>query len=429
MLQKKDVSKYLGAALTVLGVVVASVILIFCFVKFDAIKAGAAQLVDILMPFIVGLVIAYLLSPIYNALVRNLEPWLRTVCRMKRPRGLAKGLALFLSVLLVLAVVFGLIAMILPQLFDSVANLGTSLPGYLEQTGIWLDEMLAHLGLDISVQEYFDDMGSQFSTWLAETLLPGLQSLVEQLGTDSLVGGLFSGVVTVVNGVTNFVLGLIVSVYLLADKERMLALSKKLLYAIAGTERGNRVLEELRKTNRIFGGFITGKLVDSLIMGILCFIGSSLLRLPYALLVSVVVGVTNIIPFFGPFLGAIPCALLILLTDPIKCVYFIIFILALQQFDGNILGPRILGNTTGVSPFGVLFAIIFFGGVFGFVGTIIGVPLFAILSSLVGELVDRWLKKKNLSRKLGDYANLDYVKEDAGQTPENYIKRQDPTRK
>lgn len=429
MLQKKDVSKYLGAALTVLGVVVASVILIFCFVKFDAIKAGVAQLVDILMPFIVGLVIAYLLSPIYNALVRNLEPWLRSVCRMKQPRGLARGLALFLSVLLVLAVVFGLLAMIIPQLFDSVANLSANLPGYLEQTGAWLDEMLAHLGLHISVQSYFDDMSTQFSTWVTETLLPGLQSLVERLGTDSLVGGLFSGVVTVVNGVKNFVLGPIVSAYLLADKERMLALAKKLLYAIAGTERGNRLLEELRKTNRIFGGFITGKLVDSLIMGILCFIGSSLLRLPYALLVSVVVGVTNIIPFFGPFLGAIPCALLILLTDPIKCVYFIIFILALQQFDGNILGPRILGNTTGVSPFGVLFSIIFFGGVFGFVGMIIGVPLFAILSSLMGELVDRWLKKKNLSRELRDYTNLDYVKEDAGQEPEDYIKRQDPTRK
>ncbi|MCC8182618.1 MAG: AI-2E family transporter, partial [Clostridiales bacterium] len=355
MLQKKDISKYLGAALTVLGVVVASVILIFCFVKFDAIKAGAAQLVDILMPFIVGLVIAYLLAPIYNALVRKLEPWLRAVCRMKRPRGLARGLAMFLSVLLVLAVVFGLLAMILPQLFDSVANLGTNLPGYLEQTGVWLDETLAHLGLHISVQSYFDDMSSQFSTWLTETLLPALQSLVERLGADSLADGLFSGVVTVVNGVKNFVLGLIVSVYLLADKERMLALSKKLLYALAGPEWGNRVLEELRKTNRIFGGFITGKLVDSLIMGILCFIGSSLLRLPYALLVSVVVGVTNIIPFFGPFLGAIPCALLILLTDPIKCVYFIIFILALQQFDGNILGPKILGSTTGVRPCGVLF--------------------------------------------------------------------------
>lgn len=429
MLHKKDISKYLGAALAVLGVVVASVILIFCFVNFDAIKAGAAQLLDILMPFIVGMVIAYLLSPIYNALVRNLEPWLRTACRMKQPRGLARGLALFLSVLLVLALVFGLIAMIIPQVFASVANLGTSLPSYLEQTGAWLDEALDHLGLDISVQDYFNDMGSQFSTWLTETLLPDLQSLAEQLGADSLVDGLFSGVVTVVNAVTNFALGLIVSVYLLADKERMLALAKKLLYALAGPERGNRVLEELRKTNRIFGGFITGKLVDSLIMGILCFIGSSLLQLPYALLVSVVVGITNIIPFFGPFLGAIPCAVLILLTDPIKCVYFVIFILALQQFDGNILGPRILGNTTGVSPFGVLFSIIFFGGVFGFVGMIIGVPLFAIISSLVGEQVDKWLKKKNMSQKLGDYANLDYVKEDAGQTSENYIKRQDPTRK
>ena len=176
----------------------------------------------------------------------------------------------------------------------------------------------------------------------------------------------------------------------------------------------NNVIEELRFVNQMFGGFIIGKLVDSLIIGIICFIGTSLMKMPFTLLISVIIGVTNIIPFFGPFIGAIPTGFLVLLVSPVKCIYFLIFILLLQQFDGNILGPKILGDSTGLSSFWVLFSILLFGGLFGFVGMIIAVPAFAVIYDLIARAVHFSLKNKKLSMATEDYKDLDHIDEKDG---------------
>lgn len=426
-MRKRPLGDYVGIGLTALAVIAASILIFFFIYKFNVIKQLAVHLVEILMPFIVGGVIAYLLAPVYNVLCRNLDYSLSLKLKPRRARQLANGLSVLLSLLLALGLVVGLVALVVPQLISSVMGLINAMPGYLDQTSAWLDQVFQHYNLGLSVQQAFDNFTVDFETWLTNDLLPSVQDLSKQLGegVNSFLGGVFNGVLAVFQVLKNFVLGLIVAAYLLADKERLSALAKKLLYAILGVQRGNGAMIRIRYIHKVFGGFLLGKLLDSLIIGILCFIGTSLLRLPYTLLVSVVIGVTNVIPFFGPFLGAVPCGLLILLTDPIKCVYFIIFILALQQFDGNILGPKILGNTTGLSAFSVLFAIILFGGLFGFVGMIIGVPLFAIIASIVTELVNGRLREKEMSLDTQDYVHLDYV----DQQDRRYVKRKAPTEK
>lgn len=419
---------YIGAGLTALAVIAAGILIFFFIYQLETIKHLLMKLIDILMPFIIGGVIAYLLAPFYNTLCRNLNYYLGLKLKPNHAKQLANTLAVLISILLGLGVVVGLVALVVPQLISSMTGLVNAMPGYLDQTGTWLDDLFATYNLGFSVQDSFDTLSANFQAWLTNNdLLSSLQNLSQQLGdgVNSLLSNVFTGVMAVIQVMKNFILGFIVAAYLLADKERLAALAKKLIYALFGAQRGNDAMIRIRYIHKVFGGFILGKLLDSLIIGILCFIGASLLQLPYTLLVSVVVGITNIIPFFGPFLGAIPCALLILLTSPIKCVYFVIFILALQQFDGNILGPRILGNTTGLSAFSVLFSIILFGGLFGFVGMIIGVPLFAVISSLVAELVNGQLRKKAMSLDTEDYVHLDYV----DQTDQRYVKRKAPTEK
>lgn len=415
---RRKYSNYIAVGLTALSVVAASILIFFCFYKFSTIKEWTLKLVSILMPFIVGGVIAYLLAPVYNSLCHHLRGLLSIKLKPERSQKLSRVLAVLLSIALAIGLIVGLIALVVPELVTSITGLVTNMPGYLNRGGQWLDQFLKDNGLAAGgITQAYDALSDSLENWLRE-FMPSLQD-----GLDTFMGSIFTGVKTAVGIVGNLVLGFIVAIYLLSDKERLIAKLKKGMYALLGAEAGNSVLEHSRYIHKVFGGFIQGKILDSFIIGILCFIGASLLGLPYNLLVSVVIGVTNIIPFFGPIIGAVPCAILILLTNPVKCLYFIIFILALQQFDGNILGPRILGNATGMNAFGVLFAIIFFGGIFGPVGMIIGVPLFAVISSLAEEFVNKKLKKQELSMDSDDYLYLDYVDE----KEQTYVKRKDPS--
>lgn len=194
--------------------------------------------------------------------------------------------------------------------------------------------------------------------------------------------------------VWNLVIGLIISIYLLASKERFVSQGKKLLYAFWDTRQANVIMEDFRLIDSTFGGFISGKILDSAIIGVLCFVVVSIMKMPYPMLISVIVGVTNIIPFFGPFIGAVPCALLILMVNPMQCLYFIIFIWILQQFDGNFLGPKILGDSTGLSGFWIIFSITIFSGLMGVPGMILGVPIFAVFYALIKRYVNRSLQKR-----------------------------------
>ena len=287
-----------------------------------------------------------------------------------------------------LAVVGVLLWMVLPQLVTSITSLVDSMDLYMNEISGWVASLL-HNNPEIehSFMRLYDQFSTQIMNWAQNDLLPQL-------------GNMMSGVVTTVNVLMNLLIGVIIALYILNSKDTFCAQAKKMTYSLFAVEKANAIMARVAHIHRVFGGFITGKLMDSSIIGVLCFIGMRLMisfgwmTMPtsYALLIAVIIGVTNIIPFFGPFIGAIPSTILIMVISPVQALYFVIFVLLLQQFDGNILGPKILGNATGLSSFWVMFAILLFGGVMGFAGMVVGVPLFAVLYSMLTEKINHLLK-------------------------------------
>lgn len=423
---------YLTIGLTAFLVIAASLMIFFALFHFQTIRNWIRNIVSILMPFIIGCVIAYLLAPIYNMILRNLENWL--VIRKVNPtlaRKSAVALAVLISITAALCLLGGLVALVVPSFVNSAMGIINSMQSYIDQISAWINQFFSdNPAMAATVESYLDTGSDQLVDWATNELLPSLQTISGSVssGVGNIFGVLFSGVLLVFKVAKNVILGFIVAAYLLVGKSNMIGHAKQFVYGIFKLKTANRIIHQCRYVHQVFGGFIRGKLLDSLIMGVICFIGTSLLKIPYAMLISVIIGVTNIIPFFGPFIGAIPCACLVLLNSPIKCVTFVIFILAIQQFDGNILGPKILGGTTGLSSFWVLFAIILFGGIFGFVGMIIGVPVFAVICSLLDSLLENRLQKHNLSVDPEDYLNLEQV-EEKGDGVRIYAKMKDPTKK
>lgn len=396
-------------ALTVLLLLVAAV---FVVMRWSLVAALGAKIANILAPVIYGAVFAYLLNPVYNrvqaAVMKMTEKIITQEEGRKRLGGFLGTLA---SLFLLVAVVVGLISMLIPQLINSISGVMETLPASINNLEIWLEKVLAdNPDLEQQVMQHYGAAADYLQNWLTNVVVPNIYRII---------GSVSSGVVLVVRAVFDILIGLIVMVYLLNMKEKLLAQAKMIIYGAFPLKIANKVIEEGRYVHQVFGGFIIGKLLDSLIIGLICFVLLGFANMPYVLLVSVIVGVTNVIPFFGPFIGAIPSAFLILLSDPMKCLYFLIFILLLQQFDGNILGPKILGDSTGLSSFWVLFSILLFGGLMGFVGMIIAVPTFAVIYRLVTEFTTWKLGKKALSDSLDSYDRLDYIDE----TEQTYMKK------
>ena len=397
-MKKEPVYLYWG--LTAFSVI-CGVILFYDLVFRDSmIIYYAKKLAHILAPVVYGFVIAYLLTPVVNWV----EKWLfgpapgldlRRRCPRLCVRGIPRGISILLSWAMVAVAFYFLLNALLPELYRSVVQLANNAEGYYLTLYNWVQNLLTDSPETRSwlvkiINEYYQDA----LTWLTDRLLPQAQQAME------LVTG---GLVSFINAVLDFLVGIIVSVYLLATKEGFAATGCKLLYSLFPQERAAWFIRGTKEVNRIFSGFFRGKLLNSFIIGVLCFIFSSIFKFPYAPLVSVVVGVTDVIPFFGPFLGAIPCAFLILLDSPIQCVYFILFILVLQQFDGNILGPKILGDSTGISSFWVIVAILVGGGLWGVPGMLVGVPLFACLYSAIRNYTAWRLARKGLPTDSASY--------------------------
>lgn len=396
-------------ALTVLLLLVAAV---FVVMRWSLVAALGAKIANILAPVIYGAVFAYLLNPVYNRVQAAVMKMTEKIITQEEGR---KRLGCFLgtlaSLFLLVAVVVGLISMLIPQLINSISGVMETLPASINNLEIWLEKVLAdNPDLEQQVMQHYGAAADYLQNWLTNVVVPNIYRII---------GSVSSGVVLVVRAVFDILIGLIVMVYLLNMKEKLLAQAKMIIYGVFPLKIANKVIEEGRYVHQVFGGFIIGKLLDSLIIGLICFVLLGFANMPYVLLVSVIVGVTNVIPFFGPFIGAIPSAFLILLSDPMKCLYFLIFILLLQQFDGNILGPKILGDSTGLSSFWVLFSILLFGGLMGFVGMIIAVPTFAVIYRLVTEFTTWKLGKKALSDSLDSYDRLDYIDE----TEQTYMKK------
>ncbi|HJB22504.1 MAG TPA: AI-2E family transporter [Candidatus Fournierella merdavium] len=337
----------------------------------DLVRQTIGGVLGVLSPFVGGFVIAYLL----DGPVRFFE----------EKFSMKRGVSIAVSYLLAVALFSVLLSFVLPQVVQSVMVLGNNLNSYLRSLNSFVADVSTRFHLDEELIEgmmlsYTDLM--QRSTDLMRTFMPQLLNYSMAVGS----------------GVVSALTAFIASVYMLMGKYRLLSQMRKVIYAFLPMEKARRTLTVCRNANRVFNGFIYGKLIDSAIIGVLCFILMSLFKMPFALLISVVVGVTNVIPFFGPFIGAIPSVMILLMVDPIVAIEFGVLILILQQFDGNILGPKILGDSTGLSAIWVLVAIIVGGGLFGFVGMVIGVPTFAVLYSLTSDLLARRLKAKGIDK-------------------------------
>lgn len=417
---KEEYKKSIIWGVTIFLVVVASVIFFFFIFRLTEFGKLIGKIMNILQPIIYGLVIAYLLTPIANFWNRKFYQALdKKVTIEKYRKGIAKGLSVTMALLIGIAVIVGLLGLVIPKLVESIGGMIASVPGYMETIQGWI-EILEDKYSDVFAlpDDIYNKAITHLQQWLSTDLLPFMNILVSNLTTS---------VINVFNHLLNFIIGIIVSIYVLNSKERFAGQGKKILYAVFKPNIANSVITVMRQSNKIFGGFISGKLLDSLIIGILCYIGLSLLHMPYTILVSVIVGVTNVIPFFGPYIGAIPSAFLILLVNPKKCITFIIFILALQQLDGNIIGPKILGNSTGLSAFWVVFSILLGGGLFGFVGMIIGVPAFAVIYYLIKTAVESRLRKKVLPVETLIYSDINYISEEDNQII--YLEKKDEKEK
>ena len=403
---KKEKKKYFAWGLTAFLTGCALLIFYDVFYRDNSgtVQAIFAKLFSVLTPVLYGLGMAYLLAPIVNFLERAILR-LRDKLERKRSRairihkGWLRAASIFLTWAVVLVLVYLLLSMLVPQLVDSITTLVNNLESYYTTIYNWVTGLLSD---NPELTDLFNRYYNETIQWLTTKLLPGLQTAVTNF-----TGSLVTGVWSVVIFTKNFLIGIIVSVYLLAAKEKSAARCCKLLYGVLPEEQAKFAMRGFRRMDHIFSGFVRGKLLDSLIIGILCFIGCSILKLPYTPLVSVVVGVTNVIPFFGPFLGAIPCALLILLVSPLKCLYFVIFIFLLQQLDGNVIGPKILGDSTGISSLWVIVAILVGGGFGGVLGMFLGVPIFACLQVLVRWLLNTRLEKRHMPLQAWEYVRRD----------------------
>ena len=403
---------YIYWGVTALAVLLLLVAAVFVVIRWSLVAALGAKIAHILAPVIYGAVFAYLLNPVYNRVQAAVMKLTKDIIPDEKGRKRLGGfLGTLASMCLLVAVVVGLISMLIPQLISSIRGVMETLPSSINNLEIWLEKILAdNPDLEQQVMQHYGAAADYLQNWLTNVVVPNIYRII---------GSVSSGVVLVVRAVFDILIGLIVMVYLLNMKEKLLAQAKMIIYGVFPLKIANKVIKEGRYVHQVFGGFIIGKLLDSLIIGLICFVLLGFANMPYVLLVSVIVGVTNVIPFFGPFIGAIPSAFLILLSDPMKCLYFLIFVLLLQQFDGNILGPKILGDSTGLSSFWVLFSILLFGGLMGFVGMIIGVPTFAVMYRLVTEFTTWRLGKKALSGNLNEYDRLNYIDE----TEQTYIKK------
>ena len=384
--------KYTTIAVYAFLVIAASIVFYLGLSKLDIVFSGAGAVLAIFIPFVYAFSFAYILNPMLKWIEQNLLKFVD----YKKPRPkLKRGLGIFITYLVTFVLIGVFLSVVIPKILQSVRALVDTITMAVSNLPHWINTLAPT---------------QESSVWLSSQVDTVMQSLSDFLSRSAellnrLIPFLSGFIVQITAGLSNIVLGVIVSIYMLLDKERFIAQFKKLLCAFFKKTRVDRMVEIAHISNQTFSGFIIGKLLDSLIIGILCFLGMSLFRMPYAVLVSVIVGTTNVIPYFGPFIGAIPSFFIILIVSPLKALGFLVFIFILQQFDGNILGPKILGKSTGISAFWVIFAILLGGGMFGFIGMFIGVPAFSVIYSLVRVLIDKRLEEKNLPVKTTDYAS------------------------
>lgn len=402
-------SPYIKWGLTTFIVLCSTILFFFAVYRLTGVIEGFRLVTRILMPFVYGLVVAYLLCPVYNYFTKNIY----RLAHVSLGKGKALNFSRFLSTTITMIIAFivvgGLVSLVLPQILESLISLVKSAPESFSNFVEWAETKLSsNKEVNDALKVFVGDYTAKVNDWLQNVVLPWLLTFAAQVST---------GLMDVVRFFKDFVIGIIICIYFLNSKELFKAQSKKATFAILKREKAIFVIKEAAFINKTFSAFISGKLIDSAIIGTICFIVMSILNMPYVMLISVIIGVTNIIPFFGPFIGAIPSIVIILTASPIDAVYFAIFVVILQQVDGNIIGPKILGGSTGLPSFWVMFAILIGGGLFGFVGMVMGIPIFAVIYAYFSRFIDGRLKKENLPIDTEQYKDLSYYADSGRDLP------------
>ena len=398
-------SKYFKWGLTAFIVLMASVLSIYLILNITTIGKNISGLIRMIMPIVDGLVVAYVLSPLVDLFEDKLFiPYFKKhdIEINDKRRSQMRTVSIFISLLIVFFLIYLFVRSVIPQVIESIQNIIAQMPVYLDSLINIANSVITKLDLfperDIMavIEHYYEDIMG----FVQENIVPSINGWVKTV---------YSSVFSFLGALWDLFIGFFIAIYLLSSKERFRAQVKKLIYSLFARERANLIVEDIRYIDKTFISFVAGKIIDSIIIGMLCFIVLTLINMPYTLLISVIIGITNIIPFFGPFIGAIPSAILILLIDPVKALYFVIFIIILQQIDGNLIGPLILGNSTGLSGFWVIFSITLFGGLWGMTGFFLGVPTFACLYAWLRRFMRNSLAEKELPSDTEEYLNLEYI--------------------
>ena len=406
---KNDI--YFKWGLTAVAVIVIALVISLIFSKLGPIATAISTIISTVSSVLYGVVMAFLMAPVYD----RIGIWVGEILsslfpKWKKSDKYAKMIATLACLVILIFVVFALIMMIIPELVNSITNVISYAPSGTQNLEAWLKDILnKNPNLEKLIIGNYLDISARLSDIATTTVLPNVNTYIKNLS---------SGVINALGVVVNIIIGLMVMMYLLNMKTTLASQAKKIVYAVAGVKIGNEIVTEARYIKNMFEKFIVGKIIDSIIIGIINYVFMAIIHMPYALLISVVVGVTNVIPFFGPFIGAIPSIILLLLISPVTALQFAVWILILQQVDGNIIGPKILGQTTGLPSFWVLFSILLFGGLFGIVGMIIAVPTWAIIYRTISRLSEHFLKKKGLEPDSKHYMDLDHIDEET----KKYIK-------
>lgn len=383
-----------------LVVILCAILFFFLIFSYNTWTGKLAYVISGLKSILIGIGIAYLLNPIVDSLEKKIHKIYKHPKNMKKAHVVIRTTSSILVVLAAVTISGVVLYTILPQVVFSISALIRNFPDYV-------DEITALIQSNKGLQEFLDNVLTNASEviakWLNENVLQNIQNYVTYAA---------SGVLSAVSVLVDVLIGVIISIYVLCSMRTFAGQGKKIVYAFFNKQHAHMILTSMRKSNEIFGGFISGKLLDSLIIGILCFVGLTLLRMPYIALISVIVGVTNVIPFFGPYIGMVPSTLLVMLVDFRKGVIVLVFIIILQQLDGNVIGPKILGKSTGLSAFWVVFSVMFFGKIWGVLGMLFGVPVFGVIYYMAETYVNFRLSRRNLPTDTESYKSLDYFADD-----------------
>lgn len=397
--KKIDLRQYVTIALVVFITFCCCILFFFLIYRYNGFTDFWKQLFFILQPITIGLVLAYILNPVVKFQEHYLLPFFEP--RMKsgrKARKLARGISVAGAWIFLVGVIVLLLVAIVPAIMVSITEMINTLPAEINGLVAWIEDFSkGDTKLAEMARQVLETITEVTATFWEESVLPQAQAFITSIT---------SGVIYGVKLILNIFVGIIVSIYVLSSKETFSGQAKKIVYAVFKPSRANVIIDTVRKSNEIFGGFISGKILDSAIIGVIAYIVLTIMKMPDTILVSVIIGVTNVIPFFGPFIGAIPSFLIIVLQDPWQGLYFLIFILILQQIDGNIIGPKILGDSTGLSSFWVVFAIMIFGGMWGFLGMLLGVPLMAVIYYIAQKGVGYLLRKRGLDTETKNYVHL-----------------------